>query len=541
MSILKVGLTPLQASEFDHCAQDFFYFLKTYIKAESGEKFPIQDYHQDWAKLVADQRRVLAVKFLHCGFSSLAMAYNLWQGLFHDHCRTRWIAKNEPDKQAARSLLEKLSSRLPDWMQPHGTHEHYPVDLVRFRNGSQLEFDDGSIIGKPINLKYSLLILNDAAFYHLDELVWKDGLGRLVPNGKVICQSFPNGDKGAFAKARQDSDWSIFNCSYTRHNFYDNKEEVVALRSKHDRVWFAEQVEGKFLSESEKQKLRDQEVDNTMADVDQFISQTSPKFSNNYFSNCKTREQIDNYEYEGFRLRSVEAEPFKDCFADQYGSVAFDTPSTPEQKQRVEQITAIPDIRKCKIEWNEDDAKVYDEVTERIAELKSMCRPEFVDTAFNSENTEMEEMKELIEVANNEEKPVKAKVKARKTLRAQCEDLVSRIEELPPIRQSKQNSVPSLSCDLLKLAGVVSTDRECDDEEDIDYRAILVSKIAEKGLPDEIELDLDDEFLTVNGTKTKISTESIEMAFAGLAVLSTPQEALEKVGRLVRKKLAYVF
>lgn len=127
--------------------------------------------------------------------------------------------------------------------------------------------------------------------------------------------------------------------------------------------------------------------------------------------------------------------------------------------------------------------------------------------------------------------------------RADAEELLKTVAKRrirDPIYRCKDSVYES--CDILKLAGVMDLEEDCDGEEveDENYRSTLLNRILED-MPNSMTLGLDDEWLMVNGIPTKIPSRGIELAFVGLAELTTPDDAIEAVSKLVRKKLKRLF
>ena len=87
--------------EWRKCASDPEYFIRTYVWIESErdprgrEPFGIWDYQQKSLDAYMKQRFVIILKARQLGFTTLAMAYALWQCLFKPRANILLISKSQ--------------------------------------------------------------------------------------------------------------------------------------------------------------------------------------------------------------------------------------------------------------------------------------------------------------------------------------------------------------------------------------------------------------------------------------------------------------
>jgi hypothetical protein len=94
------------------------------------------------------------------------------------------------------------------------------------------------------------------------------------------------------------------------------------------------------------------------------------------------------------------------------------------------------------------------------------------------------------------------------------------------------------SVDILAIAGICQ--RDGTPLVKSDYCQKMQKEIC-KGLPKQLTVGLEEETLTVNGIPTKINAKAIEMAVLGLSELVNEKQAIQTVGRIVRKKMKRLF
>ena len=112
--------------EWRKCASDPEYFIRTYVWIESErdprgrEPFGIWDYQQKSLDAYMKQRFVIILKARQLGFTTLAMAYALWQCLFKPRANILLISKSQDSADKNLGMARFMYSFLPEWMKARG-------------------------------------------------------------------------------------------------------------------------------------------------------------------------------------------------------------------------------------------------------------------------------------------------------------------------------------------------------------------------------------------------------------------------------------
>lgn len=548
MSIAKFGLTPAQVSEFDHCARDFKFFCDTYVKHNGRSIFSSLPYLGRWADFVTNNHKVIAKKFKDSSLGAMSLVYCLWTCMFQEKTKVGFIGYSSEDLTKIRNQLHSIMNELPDWLNPHPIQSGFGRYEYKLRNGSILFCDDGTIIGRPATPEFDLLVFDDIA-YHVESLaLWNSYLPKLKPNGHVIIQSRVRGDSGWFYTTYQNSvnshahSMKIFQVDYTEHPSYQTEDQLFDVQRTLGPMRYAQEVECKFLSHNDARKIeRDRlweevKVEEPVDPIDKFIQENiacrTPTISSfsRYARGLEVpplRNEEEISDAPGFRVRGVKVDKLKDIAANSYTTDEVidirdpknNTFGTGMSEEQFEKNASAAEEIIASIEERSAPKRDYDSI--RPVREGNVFEVEAMAETWKSVAEIMPEFQDISNL---------------------CQKFAEEAQANQP--EPDPNSSNYISCDLLKLAGVMSLEADCceEEEEDIDdYRAMIAKKIVESGLPDSIKLELGDDKLMVNGVKTKISTRGIEMAFIGLSELSSPEQALEEVSNLVRQRLSHVF
>ena len=112
--------------EWRKCADDPYYFIKTYIWIESErdprgkEPFVLWDYQEKSLKAYLDNRFVVILKARQLGFTTLAMAYAVWLCLFKNRANILLISKSQDSADKNLGMARFMYSFLPEWMKARG-------------------------------------------------------------------------------------------------------------------------------------------------------------------------------------------------------------------------------------------------------------------------------------------------------------------------------------------------------------------------------------------------------------------------------------
>lgn len=112
--------------EWRKCSQDPFYFIENYIWIESErdgrgrENFELFDYQRESLQAYMDRRYVVILKARQLGFTTLAMAYALWQCLFKPRANILLISKSQDSADKNLGMARFMYSFLPEWLKVRG-------------------------------------------------------------------------------------------------------------------------------------------------------------------------------------------------------------------------------------------------------------------------------------------------------------------------------------------------------------------------------------------------------------------------------------
>jgi hypothetical protein len=112
--------------EWRRCASDPEYFIRTYVWIESErdargrEPFGLWDYQERSLDAYLSQRFVVILKARQLGFTTLAMAYALWQCLFKPRANILLISKSQDSADKNLGMARFMYSFLPEWLKARG-------------------------------------------------------------------------------------------------------------------------------------------------------------------------------------------------------------------------------------------------------------------------------------------------------------------------------------------------------------------------------------------------------------------------------------
>ena len=117
-----------QELEWRKCASDINYFISEYVYIEVETKhdargrtqFNLWDYQQDALNDYLNNRFVVVLKARQLGFTTLAMAYAIWQCLFSNRATILLISKSQDAADKNLGMARFMYSFLPDWLKNRG-------------------------------------------------------------------------------------------------------------------------------------------------------------------------------------------------------------------------------------------------------------------------------------------------------------------------------------------------------------------------------------------------------------------------------------
>lgn len=189
-------LTEEQKIEWQKCAYDPIYFIKTYIKIESIDgiiPFNLHTYQEDLIRFFLDNQFAIGRIPRQMGKSFCAGIFMLWNAIFHNEMFNVIIAKKI---QNSKEILDRIKSsfcELPNWLQPG--LKTWKKDSIAFGNGSEIicSYGVSSTRGSHIDFLY----VDEFAYFpyvYAEELI-KGLFPTLLsrPNSRLVILSSTSG------------------------------------------------------------------------------------------------------------------------------------------------------------------------------------------------------------------------------------------------------------------------------------------------------------------------------------------------------------
>lgn len=529
-------------SEIKKCALSFAYFCKTYVKFADHEKglinFELRPYQEEILNLFNTHQRVLVNKCRQGGFTKFNALWSLWTCLFSLGKRVMIIHKTDREAWQNGAWIRRVIQELPTWMQP----------VLSKENDHELRFDDTDCVLSNYKWEASCgraidyLFVEEAAFVKDMEQHW-NAIVPTIYRGKAFIVSTPNGKKNNWFYETCKAAWEgagtvgfhyhAVNCTVRP----DYSEAWVAMMKKNlgDRG-FRQECMNEFLDDKEepKEEVKEEAKDpnwhphNDLWHPHNFTPSASinrkykPEVFNCYDVDNKQAKLVGDWEKTSdldidvpnlWDLRKSETDPAIVCYTDyvnMFGELEKDVDEF--EKKRDDAVKEVTDFAKqCDEELAVLSGVSQTENSKEDGDWTDWLNEDNVNQIWKDISDAMPEFSD-------------AKLFA------------GRASYKPKLLKRDSFSHP----DMLALSGIPVDATDQHYEED-DYRDLLLKTLSE-GMPNNMELDLRDDALCINGVPTKISTKSIEMAFEGLVELTgTQQASLVTVGGIIKEKLQILF
>lgn len=491
---------PDVVGELRKCVLSFPYFCKTYVKIQHPKlgliPFELNKEQEQVIEHYEKNKFTLLKKYRQGGFTTLTSVYGLYLCLFNLEKKVGLLTKTDREAKDNCQKIISILNAFPDWLS--GKINTNSNEIRFISTDSRFEFYS-SEPGKSSSK--DLLIFDEAAFIPNMENAWNCYFPCLANDGKCIILSTPNGVKNWFWEIYQktnkgENQFTIVEVDYKNNPFYQDPLVVEQMKKQlGDRLFFQE-IEAHFLADEVKEK----------------------SFCFNPFKVGKSTKDInERFSHESFNCFDVETKPAilvepkkDDPFVNNAEMPLLDYSNDKEF-----------DIEK---EWGEDK--------EDLSILSGVEKPQSV---FDDEDVSDEE---ILEEWYSGEAISKMWENIAEVM-PEYKDEANRLSKR--FKKKKDYSIFSKSTitpELLQLAGVDVDPNE--KPEKTDYKDELLDLI-HKGMPENMELDFDDDFLCINQVPTKITRESVEMAFNGLLELCGPDVALATVVKILKEKLSLLF
>lgn len=196
--------------EWRKCAANPEYFIRTYIWIESErdprgrEPFGLWDYQENALHAYLDNRFVVILKARQLGFTTLAMAYALWQCLFKPRANILLISKSQDSADKNLGMARFMYSFLPEWLKARGPEldgDAAKQMIFKFMDGSNnrlKSFAGTKTAGAGETA--SLVILDEFALMEDPANTYRTIKPTTDAGGRLIIISTARGGSNLFAK-----------------------------------------------------------------------------------------------------------------------------------------------------------------------------------------------------------------------------------------------------------------------------------------------------------------------------------------------------
>ena len=195
---VSINYTKEQVLEFQKCADDPVYFIKTYVKIVNVDRglipFEMWPFQENMVTKAVDQRFVICKMPRQVGKTTTVASLILWYVLFRENFSVAILANKEKQAIEILSRIQLAYEHLPKWLQ-QGIKEWNKKD-IELENGSKVlasSTSSSAIRGTSQNLVY----LDEFAF--VPPNMQEDFFASVYPTissgktTKVLITSTPNG------------------------------------------------------------------------------------------------------------------------------------------------------------------------------------------------------------------------------------------------------------------------------------------------------------------------------------------------------------
>ena len=201
--------------EWRRCADDPFYFVRTYVWIESErdsrgrELFGLWDYQEEALSTFMRDRFSVVLKARQLGFTTLAMAYALWLCLFNPRANILLISKSQDSADKNLGMARFMYAFLPEWMKARGPQldgDAAKQLVFKFNDGSfnrVKSFAGTKTAGAGETA--SLVILDEFALMDDPANTYRTIKPTTDAGGRLIIISTARGSNNQFAKIYRDA------------------------------------------------------------------------------------------------------------------------------------------------------------------------------------------------------------------------------------------------------------------------------------------------------------------------------------------------
>jgi len=209
-SDVKLAWSEDNVKEYLKCAQDYVYFIKTYVKIVSIDEglvnFDLWAFQEEMCRTMVDNRFVICKMPRQVGKTTTVAALLLWYVLFHENFSIAILANKDRQAKEILSRIQYAYEYLPKWLQ-QGIIE-WNKGNIELENGSKIlasATSSSAVRGGSFNMIY----LDEFAF--VPNNIQEEFFNSVYPtissgqSSKVLITSTPNG-MNLFYKIWTDSE-----------------------------------------------------------------------------------------------------------------------------------------------------------------------------------------------------------------------------------------------------------------------------------------------------------------------------------------------
>lgn len=481
-------LSDEQSEEIRRCTESLSYFVENYLKISDPKRGWISvqpyDFQRRYLDALQKERFLLVPKFRQGGFTTFNLFHKLWKAIFFEKQTILWITKTDREAMEACLFFKKQIDQLPEWLT-RGLSKSNDHQIEFDRSESKIFFyTPEATRGRSV----TDLVIDEAAYFKGLDKFWLCVVPTIATGGNATivssCKRLKKGEINWFksmldAAKKGENEFEIFNSYWQEHPEFHTEEWIKNTKSNLGEIDWRVEVECEWVEVDEDEPKHKPNVN--LAPVEMKIIHrniTRPLL----FEQPKHKADVNATKVDdGIINLHIEADHL--------------------------------DLTKTGL----PEAEVLHKIVAKAAETVGHVE----HPNFGSMEDEESVCKNIDEVWNN-------------------------ITEVMPDtkfpKKYEPGKVPfdyeNVDLETLAMAGVV---KEGDFlSMDIDYKEELIDKI-KRGLPKQLNLEVNNSVFMINGVPTKINAKAIEMAVLGLAELSSADKAVNTVSRLVRRKLQRLF
>jgi hypothetical protein len=482
-------------AEFKQCAEDFFYFCENYVKVIHPKlglvPFKLHEFQKRYVNDISTHRFVIGTKFRQGGFSTTTLAWLTWRLLFKLDERSMAMSKTDREALYNSKIVRVILDQLPDWIQPeYGKRNDHMIENVG--TGSSLCFyTPQAARGRALNY----LFVDEPAFIQDMDIHWKAMWPTLSTGGHCIAMSTTNGVGNWFEETYHDAadgknNFHVYTCSYTEHPEYNNEAWVAEVRKNLGEKGWQQEVLCNFLVALPPEPPKEEPVKEEPSKKPELPP-------DQYFFEVKSLVEEAEILHK-CRKRAYEQGKGNQC---QFGNIK-------ENKTPIK-LSYDDTEKECGVSFDNVSRPqtffgyYWPDVAEDIAEEHIFVNEDY--SLFNS-----------IE-------------KKKDNLR----DLETRVNEVV------------YSDDLLKLAGVIDEVESTEDDRHVisgNTNVEVLKRVKELGnFPENLKISFSEKKLCVNNVPTNVGEFELCCLYSGLLAFTSHDKAVNKVAKLICKKLQPLF